>query len=462
MTDTPFTPPHSAPLARTGTADLWVMAMICGYFLVQMAVRLLTGPTLELDEAEAFWYARSLALGYGPQPPLYFWLQWGAFQLLGEGILALAAVKAAIFSVTGIAVFRLGRRLGFDTVASLAGVLSLGLLPEILWESQRALTHSVLVLCLSTLALLAAHRVLLAGRRRDYALLGLVMGLGILSKYNFAFTIIGIVAALAMAPAWRARREGGRLMASLGLGFVVTLPLLAYLYLSPERALASVHKLAIHGGWSVLVPLSYLQASAMAVLSLFALPILVLLPLALWKRAGLGDLRLRFLRRCALGCLLALLAAGVLSGATAVQGRWLMPVLWPLAMALTLALAVRLGPAGRRNLILGLGALWLLAAAALPYANRVDPGYRNAQFAPLLAAIPAKAHVAVQSDWLRGNLILLNPQLTLTRVTQGQGADLYILDAKDPITLRAEPPLAHVQVMHGRTAEDLLLAGGLK
>jgi hypothetical protein len=54
------------------------------YFGVQLVLRLLIGPSLELDEAEAFYHARGLAWGYGAQPPLYFWLQWGLFQIVGE------------------------------------------------------------------------------------------------------------------------------------------------------------------------------------------------------------------------------------------------------------------------------------------------------------------------------------------------------------------------------------------
>ncbi len=37
-----------------------------------------------------------MALGYNAQPPLYFWLQWGMFQIAGEGVLALALLKALL------------------------------------------------------------------------------------------------------------------------------------------------------------------------------------------------------------------------------------------------------------------------------------------------------------------------------------------------------------------------------
>lgn len=82
-------------------------AIFCGYFLVQVAIRLAFGPALELDEAEAFFYARHLSIGYSAQPPLYFWLQWGLFQVVGEGLLALALLKAMLltFSLSSFTAF---------------------------------------------------------------------------------------------------------------------------------------------------------------------------------------------------------------------------------------------------------------------------------------------------------------------------------------------------------------------
>ncbi len=46
-----------------------------GYFLCHIGLRLLAGGALGLDEAEILLDARYLAWGYGPQFPLYAWLQ---------------------------------------------------------------------------------------------------------------------------------------------------------------------------------------------------------------------------------------------------------------------------------------------------------------------------------------------------------------------------------------------------
>ena len=60
--------------------------------------------------------------------------------------------------------------------------LSLMLLPQIAWESHRALTHSVLATALAALTCLVFVARTLPGRRGGYLLFGVVAGLGILSR----------------------------------------------------------------------------------------------------------------------------------------------------------------------------------------------------------------------------------------------------------------------------------------
>ena len=47
-------------------------------------LRIAFGTSLELDEAEARYFAQTLELGYGPQPPLYFWLLGAAYALVRD------------------------------------------------------------------------------------------------------------------------------------------------------------------------------------------------------------------------------------------------------------------------------------------------------------------------------------------------------------------------------------------
>jgi len=60
------------------------------YLFTHLLIRIAFSSTLQVDDAEQIRHAQNLLLGYPiPQPPLYSWLSWGLFQILGTGLLAL-------------------------------------------------------------------------------------------------------------------------------------------------------------------------------------------------------------------------------------------------------------------------------------------------------------------------------------------------------------------------------------
>ena len=69
---------------------IWLLGGLLLYFSLQMVMRLFTSQSAELDEAEQLLWTQDLRWGYGPQPPLYSWLQWVLFEVFGVSILALA------------------------------------------------------------------------------------------------------------------------------------------------------------------------------------------------------------------------------------------------------------------------------------------------------------------------------------------------------------------------------------
>jgi len=76
---------------NTATADTHLardrgralLAALAVYFLLQLLVRVTVAGGVEKDEAEQLLWTQTLAWGYGPQPPLYSWLQWAVFRLTG-------------------------------------------------------------------------------------------------------------------------------------------------------------------------------------------------------------------------------------------------------------------------------------------------------------------------------------------------------------------------------------------
>ncbi len=421
----------------------WI-ALFCGYFLLQLLVRLNVGPALELDEAEALFHARTLALGYSAQPPLYFWLQWGFFQIFGEGLLALALLKAVLLSGIMVGVFSLLKQAVTEHLAGVS-TLSLSLLPQISWEAQRALTHSVLVLAMAVLLLLSFWAVLTKSRWRDYLGLGLVVGFGCLSKYNFGILPLGLLAA-ALASGFRLQPL--RLLAAIGLALAIISPAAVWIVAHPEVAGASVYKLGLGRMGPVTARLTGAGAFIGALLAFWALAIVVLGIFALRRDPSHSMTLPPLARFIALGALaaLALLAVGLLvAGGTAVKDRWLLPLAWPLVPVAVIGLWTHLKPRHQFQLTGLVGALWIVAMLGLPYASLRNPGYRAADFPALLAEVnriaPGTTTILDAPIWIAGNLALVAPGLIQSADTLPQGPFVIITD--DPAAALARPGIGN-------------------
>ncbi len=449
----------------------WRWAFVA-YVLAQMIVRVLTGPSLELDEAEALVFGQRLAWGYGPQPPLYFWLQWAFLQVLGETVLALAALKAVLLGATLVLTFELMRRAVATAVAG-AATLSLSLLPQVAWESQRALTNSVLALALAVAAALLFLRMLERGRRRDHLAWGAVAALAVLGKVNVAAWLLGLLLAAALRPDWRRRLRPLRLALAAAAAAVVLAGPVAWMLANPDLATDSVGKFAIEA--DTLAGARGLGALALAALSFNALGLLAVgLAWAQGRARGTrpGAPSEVALLATAVGVSLALVAAGVLaSGTTEVRDRWLLPLSWALVPAAVAWVWPALTDRARRTIAGVAASLWIVVAAALPYASLVDPGYRGSDWTGMEAALRAEGAgslpVVAADTWAAGNLLLRDqvPEpLVLGRVGELPRAPV-ILVARSGAAVLDDPAVAArtrstraLDVPHGTGARSYVVA----
>jgi 4-amino-4-deoxy-L-arabinose transferase-like glycosyltransferase len=406
---------------------LW-LAGFAVYLLAQVAVRMMVGPALELDEAEAFWFARELAWGYNAQPPLYFWLQWGMFQIVGEGVLALALLKAVLLWGAAAALFLwLAGRV--DVAQAGIAVLALGLLPQVVWEAQRALTHSVLVFACAVWFVVALHRMVTRGSWGDAVVLGLVTGLGVIAKYNFVMVPVGFLLAVAMSRAGR-RVAWGRVAAAMSIAVAIVAPVAVWALLNREVAGGSLHKLGLDGPGFVMARVEGVVSLIVGAASFLALALVVLS--VFWalreRRAAMRPEVIGYLAGGVAGACAVLTLGVLIAGATEVKDRWLLPILWPIVPAAVLWLWPVISARQKRGLGLGVGALWIVAMLGLPYAALRDPGYRSGDFAALEAALDGREPIVSDVMWVLGNLAYRNPEMALNWTGSGGGPGVLVAE----------------------------------
>lgn len=434
----------SPPVALPGWPTLRWPLLVCGYFAFQAVLRRLLGGGLTLDEAEMLLWSRTLAWGYGSQPPLYSWLQWLVFQGVPDRLLALALLKNALLAATYLAVYRLLRFAHPRPVAGVAA-LSLFLLPQISWESQRDLTHSVLVTAMAALTALAFWGGALGGRRLGWPGFGLAVGLGLLAKPNFVPVPLALVVAAASLADLRGRLSaGGLAVAALVAAAVVAMPA-AWVLANPDLGLGSVGKLGLGlgGGSGVGTALAGLGSLAGALAGLLGLAAVVLG--AVWRlrrrvpaapAASAAQLD-RLLLRSVLWGVGFVAVAIVLGGLTDFRDRWLIPVVYLLAPLGTLRVLAAAGPAAARDLLrvtAGLAALVVVALVIhFRYGRPGHPSLMRAPVAEVAAALAARHPEAVavvaEPAWLAGNLIFRRP-------------DLPVVSARNPGAAPAGPAVA--------------------
>jgi 4-amino-4-deoxy-L-arabinose transferase-like glycosyltransferase len=149
-----------------------------------------------LDDAEQLANIGHLAWGYGgSQPPLYTWITNFAASLLGISLLTLQIVKFGLLASMFASVYGGMRLLGLPRNVAAAGMLGLFLIPQIGWESQRALTHSVAGTTGCAWAFLAFAWHMRSRSALSAGLLGLAMAAALLGKFNAGFFIVALIIA---------------------------------------------------------------------------------------------------------------------------------------------------------------------------------------------------------------------------------------------------------------------------
>lgn len=207
------------------SATRWRMpGILLIYFFLHAIARSVVSPSLDYDESEQVFLSQCLSYGYNSQPPLYTWVQTAFFELLGYSVFSLAALKNLLLCGTYLLVFASVRKATDDV--SLGAIATIGLLtiPQISWESHRDLSHTVAVTFATMLTFYSVVGLAKDGRSRWYVLIGFATAVGILSKYNFAIVIVGLIVAGLTVPAYRRCLHDWRMGIAVCIAAAMILP----------------------------------------------------------------------------------------------------------------------------------------------------------------------------------------------------------------------------------------------
>ena len=192
--------------------------LLTACLVVHAFIRLFFSQTFQVDDAEQIRLSQDLLLGYPiPQPPLYSWLSWGAFQIFGTGLLALTLLKYTIIFLTFWFTWLVSGQLFQHLQTRYIVTFSYLLMPSFAWHMHQGFTHTILLgfgIILSLHALLSVKN---NPNTKNYLYLGLAFGIGLMGKYSFLLFMVAILVSALSVNSYRKIIFNSKILFSIGV-----------------------------------------------------------------------------------------------------------------------------------------------------------------------------------------------------------------------------------------------------
>jgi 4-amino-4-deoxy-L-arabinose transferase-like glycosyltransferase len=201
-----------------------VVLAVAGYFLLCIILRVSVSSSLEIDEAEQAFLSQFLALGYGPQPPFYNWLQYGLAEVIGTSLATMTILKNGLLFLCCLFYGLAARLVLADRRLPPIAMLGVLTLPPIFLLAQRDLSHTVAALFAVSLFLYSFLKTLKRPSLFSYILTGIAVGIGLMSKYNFVLVPVAAIVSVLPERELRARILDWRILPSIAVATLIVLP----------------------------------------------------------------------------------------------------------------------------------------------------------------------------------------------------------------------------------------------
>jgi len=324
--------------ARPGA---WSVALLLGYVVLVALLQALVSSTVEQDQAEQLVLSQRLAWNYTHQPPLYTWLVYGLGQLSSHLVAILWTLKAGLLCLLVVACDGTARELGMSLAQRRVAVAGLALLPAVIWEAQRDLTHSLLATTLLACVLWSAVAALKRPAWWRDVLTGALAGAVMLSKHNALVLLLALPVAVWLVPEMRARLRWQGVVRAMGAALLVWLPHGLWLWQHPGALDRTFQKLqevpgqAAPAWWAVWRDMGVAMLAFLLPWGLLAVPMAWRAPLRGARPNAEQRLASRFLARLALSALACLIGWTLVLDIERFNARWFFPILffWPMWLA---------------------------------------------------------------------------------------------------------------------------------
>jgi 4-amino-4-deoxy-L-arabinose transferase-like glycosyltransferase len=427
-----------------------VVLLLAAYFVISFVVRLLVPNGLRVDESQQAFFSQWLVAGYDTQPPLYNWFQAMIVSVFGLSIATIAAAKNLVLFLVFLSYYKLAKLVLDDRVFAAIATLSLFTIPQVFWQAQRDLTHTVAQMLMINLLLYSVIKTLKTPSLFSYVMIGVTLGLGMLTKYNFTLVVSAALIAVFLHPDGLKRLLDRRFLLSLAIAVLLFLPhglwLLDNFSLAATRTLYTMAQEAPTGTFAKLIkgPTEF-----------FGQVLVIMAPLVAVYAIIFGKSFLRNLRPTtvwahffdtvflAIGLQVLLLVFAI--GITSMRDRWVLPFLFlmPIAFCLKMqARGIRAEVFARRFLIVPLAVMVIVPSLVLVRAQMPTlfgrPEAYNAPYAEFVGKIVAeegkRPGLVLTDGWVAsGNLQLQLPGIPTICTFFGNLTIDYDWTAEKPI-----------------------------
>ncbi|MCL7996977.1 glycosyltransferase family 39 protein [Brucella sp. 21LCYQ03] len=312
-----------------------VVFVLC-YFAFQATLVTFVSNGAGLDDAEQLANISYLDWGYGgSQPPLYTWITSIASSVLGTSLLTLQIVKFGMLASLFLSVFAAMRLLGFSRLVASASMLGLFLVPQIGWESQRALTHSIAGTAGCGWAFLAFAWYMRDRHTLSAAALGITMAAAMLGKFNASLFVVMLIATGLSIAEYRRVLLSKLSFVTIATFAICFTPTLLWMVAHKSSVIARSGKLQIGVSGNLFSDrfngvVSFVEAAFLFSIVVLAIAGIIALIHAAKRKSPMkpftaGEV---FMHRLLIVGMLIVLAGVLLAGVSNIKDRWLQPVLF--------------------------------------------------------------------------------------------------------------------------------------